>query len=266
MNILLTNDDGIYADGLWALYNRLCRLHQVCVVAPDRERSAVGHAITLNQPLRAVHMNINGHMGYAVNGTPADCVKIGILEILPSKPDIVISGINAGANVGIHINYSGTVAAAKEAALYGIKAIAVSVQGRSGLHYTDAAEFAAYLSGHILEKGLPDGTFLNVNIPDTALEHIQGIQISRQCVSMSRECFEKRTDPNNRLSFWPRCELPAAAGNPDSDLEALSRNKISITPIKCDMTDYHLMEDLKKWEFHKGLCPADDTGDPENQT
>ena len=129
MNILLTNDDGIYAKGLWALYAKFARRHCVTVVAPDRERSAVGHGITLYQPLRTNRVNINnGFTGYAVNGTPADCVKMGLMEILDSKPDMVISGINPGANVGVNINYSGTVAAAKEAALYNVPAIAVSIQ------------------------------------------------------------------------------------------------------------------------------------------
>ena len=124
MNILLTNDDGIYAPGLGALFKRLIERHSVSVIAPDREQSAVGHGITLNQPLRVNPISINNaFQGYAVSGTPADCIKMGVLEILDSKPDMVISGINPGANVGININYSGTVAAAKEATLYGILAI-----------------------------------------------------------------------------------------------------------------------------------------------
>ncbi|MDD2388205.1 MAG: 5'/3'-nucleotidase SurE [Desulfobacterales bacterium] len=253
MNILLTNDDGIYADGLWALYDHLCKRHHVSVIAPDRERSAVGHGITLHQPLRAVISNINGCTGYAVNGTPADCIKIGILEILAEKPDLVVSGINPGANVGIHINYSGTVAAAKEATLCGIKAIAVSLQGRAALHYDAAAEFATYLSGQVLEKGLPEGTFLNVNIPDMPLDLIDGIRISRQCSSMSREHFEKRLDPDNRSYFWPRCEPPDPGNSEDVDQAALNANHISITPIKCDTTDYGVMEELRKWDMHKGL-------------
>ena len=127
MHILLTNDDGIQAPGLWALYNRFVKNHSISVIAPDREQSAVGHAITLNRPLRVSRVSMNGNCsGYAVSGTPADCVKLGVLELLDTKPDMLISGINPGANVGVNVNYSGTVAAAKEAALYGITAMAVS--------------------------------------------------------------------------------------------------------------------------------------------
>ena len=130
MDVLLTNDDGIYAQGLWALYNRFAEKHKVAVVAPDRERSAIGHAITLHQPLRATRISLNGDTGgYAVNGTPADCIKLGILEILAIRPDVVVAGINPGANVGANLNYSGTVAAAKEAALCGTIGIAVSIAG-----------------------------------------------------------------------------------------------------------------------------------------
>ena len=131
MNILLTNDDGIYFDGLWALYRRLQEHHAVTVIAPDRERSAIGHAITLNEPLRATMVTVNGgHEGYAVSGTPADCVKLGLFELLGTRPDMVVAGINPGANVGANLNYSGTVAAAKEAALSGVVGIAVSIEGQ----------------------------------------------------------------------------------------------------------------------------------------
>ena len=129
MKVLLTNDDGIYAGGLQALYQRFSRRHEVTVIAPDRDCSAVSHGITLHEPLRASTVSVNGLTGYAVSGTPADCIKLGIVELLDARPDIVISGINPGANVGVNINYSGTVSAAREAALYGVPAIAVSVQG-----------------------------------------------------------------------------------------------------------------------------------------
>ena len=138
MNVLLTNDDGIYAQGLWALYNSFAENHHTVVVAPDRERSAIGHAITLSQPLRAKKISLNGqYSGYAVNGTPADCVKLAISEILSKRPDIVVSGINPGANVGVNLNYSGTVAAAKEAALCGSIGIEVSIESRQ----TQASEY-----------------------------------------------------------------------------------------------------------------------------
>jgi 5'-nucleotidase len=167
MDILLTNDDGIHCEGLWALNAVLQRGHAVTVVAPDRERTAVSHGITLHQPLRADRISLNGcGSGYAVTGTPADCVKLGILEILGRRPDLVVSGLNPGANVGVNINYSGTVAAAKEAALGGVPAIAASIAGGAPYHYPTAAEFIGRLSELVGRRGLAPGTFLNVNVPN----------------------------------------------------------------------------------------------------
>ena len=146
MNVLLTNDDGIHAQGLRALYNRFVDTHDVSVVAPDRERSAIGHAISLNQPLRAIRVSPNGeYKGYEVNGTPADCIKLAIAEILSERPNVVIAGINPGANTGANLNYSGTVAAAKEAALSGIIGIAVSIEGQVADNYDEAARFVLQL-------------------------------------------------------------------------------------------------------------------------
>lgn len=252
MNILLTNDDGIYADGLWALYERFANKHFVTVIAPDRERSAVGHGITLHYPLRATMVAVNGgYMGYAVNGTPADCVKLGLLEILDSKPDIVISGINPGANVGVNINYSGTVAAAKEAALYGVRAISVSMHGDEIENYHDATGFIQMLAENVCSNKLPFGTFLNVNIPDMPWEDIEGIRISRQGIEFFTQYIEKRTDPRNQTYYWQGSDPQTSYKNPDLDGAAINRNFISITPIKCDMTDYNAIEDLKTWDISK---------------
>ena len=248
MKILLTNDDGIHAEGLRALYQRLKPKHALTVVAPDRERSAVGHGITLDRPIRAEKIQVNGGWeGFAVTGTPADCIKFAIFEILQTKPDLVISGINPGANVGVNINYSGTVAAAREAALYGIPAIAVSVQARAPKAYQDIAGFIHRLAEDIIKMGLPVGTFLNVNFPDTPIREIAGIRISRQGITMFSEYFEKRTDPRNRIYYWQGSDVQPITDNPDFDGAALKNNYISITPIKCDMTDYDLLDDLKSW-------------------
>ncbi len=250
MKILLTNDDGIHAQGLWALYKRFAGDHQVTVIAPDRERSAVGHGITLNEPLRATRVEVNGgYNGYAVTGTPADCIKLGVLEILDSKPDMVISGINLGANVGVNINYSGTVAAAKEAALYGMTAIAVSIHGPEANHYDDTALFIKGLSKKVFEKGLPFGTFLNVNIPNMPVKETEGLRFSRQGVELFSEYFEKRFDPRNRIYYWQGCDSQFFGNSPDIDGTAICENFISITPIKCDMTDYNTLEDLKNWNI-----------------
>jgi 5'-nucleotidase len=250
MNILLTNDDGIYSDGLWALHHRLSGSHRVFVIAPDRERTAVGHGITLHTPLRATRISrTEREEGIAVNGTPADCVKLGVLELLELRPDLVISGINPGANVGININYSGTVSAAREAALFGLPAIAVSMAGNNPKHLSGIARFIEQLAEHVINRGLPFGTFLNVNIPETLMEDVAGVRVSRQSVSLLAEYFEKRNDPRNRTYYWQGCDTGHVFENPDTDGAALGNKYISITPIKCDMTDYGAMEDLKTWEI-----------------
>ncbi len=250
MNILLTNDDGVNAEGIWALYRSFSSKHSVTVVAPDRERSAVGHAITLDEPLRTAQVEVNGgYLAYAVSGTPVDCIKLAVLEILGTKPDLVVSGINPGANVGVNLNYSGTVAAAKEAALYGIPAIAVSVAGPVVNHYEPAARFIKSLAEKVMEKGLPFGTFLNVNIPNEFIRDFAGVRFSRQGLELYPEYIEKRTDPRNRTYYWQGCDKPFGGDNPDVDGTALYQNYISITPIKCDMTDYEVLKDLRDWQF-----------------
>ena len=250
MKILLTNDDGIHAKGLWALYKRFSGNHEVTVIAPDRERSGVGHGITLNEPLRSTYLEVNGgYKGYAVTGTPADCIKLGILEILDERPDLVISGINLGMNVGVNINYSGTVAAAKEASLYGIAAIAISMQGVEENNYDDIALFIEVLSKKVFEKGLPFGTFLNVNIPDKPVKETSGLRFSRQGIKLFSEYFEKRVDPRNRMYYWQGCDSKVIDRSPDVDSDDIYNNFISITPIKCDMTDYKTLEDLQNWNI-----------------
>lgn len=249
MNILLTNDDGIHAGGLWALFGRLRERHTVTVIAPDRERSAIGHAITLNEPLRASLVTVNGYSGYAVSGTPADCVKLGLFELLGTRPDMVVSGINPGANVGININYSGTVAAAKEAAVYGVSAIAVSMDGVTANHYDDAALFVSRLTEKVFTGNLPAGTFLNVNIPDAALKAMAGVRPSRQGLPESTDFFDKRIDPRNRAYYWQGCETQRFEDSPDVDGTALAEKYISITPIKCDMTDYRVLGQMRDWKI-----------------
>jgi 5'-nucleotidase len=250
MNILLTNDDGIYAEGLWALHQRLSQSHRVFVIAPDRERTAVGHGITLHTPLRTNRIRRDtNEEGIAVNGTPADCIKLGVIELLEQRPDLVISGINPGANVGININYSGTVSAAREAALFGLPAIAVSMEGNNRDHLSGIARFIGQLSEDVFKKGLPFGTFLNVNIPGILMKDVAGVRVSRQSVSLLSEYFEKRNDPRNRTYYWQGCDTQRVFENPDTDGAVLGNKYISITPIKCDMTDYSVIEDLKNWEM-----------------
>ncbi len=248
MNILLTNDDGIYADGLRALYESFAPEHSVTVVAPDRERSAVGHGITLLNPLRARPVgNYGGNSEYAVNGTPADCVKLGLQKMVRDRPDMVISGINAGSNVGNSVNYSGTVAAAREAALCGVAAIAVSVNGFESAHYDSAAAFTEKLAQMVFRKGLPFGTLLNVNIPDIPPEDILGVRITGHEVSHLTEVFEERTDPRNLTYYWLGADTRTFGRSADTDGAALFQDYISISPLKCDMTDYSLLEEMDDW-------------------
>jgi 5'-nucleotidase len=251
MKVLLTNDDGIFAEGLWSLYRALRDDHEVAVVAPDRERSAVGHGITLNEPLRAEEVTVNGGWrGFAVTGKPADCVKLGLLELLPYRPDVVISGINPGANVGVNLNYSGTVAAAREAALYGIPALAVSILGRKVTDYADAAGFAARLAEEVVSRGLPFGTLLNVNLPNRPLAETGGIRFSRQGIRrLSQEYYERRTDPRDRPYHWLGLDSGDFGEDIDLDRDAVFQNYISITPIRCDATDYGLLESMREWEI-----------------
>lgn len=249
MHILLTNDDGIHADGLWAMEKALSREHRTTVVAPDTERSAVGHSITLAHPLRVNRVRTNGGWGHAVSGTPADCVKLAILEILDSPPDLVVSGINPGPNVGVNLNYSGTVSAAKEATLIGIPAIAVSQIPDTDQGYDAATRFVALLITEIVEKGLPEGTFLNVNLPACPQDEIEGVRITKQGISRLKEVFFKRTDPRMQTYFWQGTETQVFDQETDTDGAVLSKNYISITPIRCDMTDYQALEHLKTWNI-----------------
>ena len=252
MNILLTNDDGIYAPGLAALYAHLAPDHSVAVIAPEQEQSAVGHGITLNQPLRAQKVSIpNAFEGYAVSGTPADCIKFGVLKILKTKPDLVISGINPGANVGVNINYSGTVAAAKDATMYGILAIAVSIHSRQVESYDTAAEFVSQLAKDVYAHGLPAGTFLNVNIPNRPMAEIAGVQFSRLDMDFFPEYIEKRIDPRDRAYYWQGCDSLPQGKSSEIDGSALCKDFISITPIKCDQTDYDVLASMKKGKILK---------------
>ena len=251
MKILLSNDDGIHAEGLRALHRRFSDSCSTMVVAPDRERSAISHAITLHVPIRSRNISLNnGDRAYAVSGTPADCIKLAMTELLEERPDLMISGINPGANTGIHINYSGTFAAAREATLYGIPALAVSVMGNAPAYYDQAAEFTENLAKSVLENGLPGGTLLNVNIPDLPMERIRGVRISHQNLEMFREGMEKRMDPWSRPYYWHGIAARGSSGDSGSDVAALAKDYISITPIACDMTDYRFIQTLEAWDIH----------------
>jgi 5'-nucleotidase len=250
MRILLTNDDGVHAEGLWAIYRKFSEKHSVTVVAPDRERSAISHSISLNEVLRIRQIKVHGgYPAYSVNGTPADCVNLGIMVVLGGNPDLVISGINPGLNMGNSVNYSGTIAGAREAALHGIPSMAVSIAGYHPKYYDEAASFTERLADHVLKNSLPLKTFLNVNIPDMPLEKIEGIQICRQDVTTVSEYFEKRVDPRNQEYYWLGADFREFEKDSDSDSSAVFRKYIAITPLKCDMTDYNMIEKMGAWDI-----------------
>ncbi len=250
MTILLTNDDGINAPGLHALYKEMKKYGKVYVVAPDSEQSAVGHAITLSDPLRVQNFYRNDDFfGYAVNGTPADCVKVAYwaLEI---KPDILISGINLGSNTGVNILYSGTVSAATEGMFLNIPSFAISLTTFTNPNFDIAAKFAGKLSKIILANGLPQGTLLNVNVPAVNSEdEIKGVMITRQGNAMYHEEFDKRTDPHSRVYYWLTGQKVKLETEPDVDDRAILNHQISITPVHFDLTDYEFLEELREWRI-----------------
>jgi len=251
MNILLTNDDGIFSEGIRALYESLSQIGKVTIVAPDTERSAVGHAITLSDPLRVKKVNRSGKFfGYATTGTPADCVKLAIRAILKKRPDIVVSGINLGPNVGYSVLYSGTVSGATEGAILGIPSFAISLATFTNPNYGFAAEFARKLAKQILKhKNLPKGTLLNVNIPAVEKKRIKGVRIVKQSGRAIVERFDKREDPRKRIYYWLTGEIIKSDAKEDADIETIRKNYISITPIHCDMTNFDFMDKLKYWKF-----------------
>ena len=244
MKILLTNDDGYSAPGIQILYETLRSYHEIILAAPDREKSAVGHGITLNEPIRIDKINLNGGgEGYAVTGTPADCVKLGLFKLCTTPPDLVISGINPGSNTGVNINYSGTVGAAREAALNGLSSMAVSVKRGKTVDFQGMSRFIGDLVDKVCDYGLPAGTFLNINAPDISLDDVRGVKITRQASNNLSKQFEKRIDPKDRSYYWYD-SISQVDSEPDTDVNALSQNYISITPIQCDITDYKAMREL----------------------
>ncbi len=251
MRVLVTNDDGIYAKGIEKLAKSLGRVADVTVVAPEVERSAVGHAITLNDPLRVDEVYKDGKLfGYAVNGTPADCVKIGIGAIMDDKPDAVFSGINPGTNIGTNAIYSGTVSAAIEGSIMGCCSAALSVVCKKEPNYDYAEEFTLKLFKMLAEKGFPK-VLLNVNIPSMPAEGIKGVRLTRQGKMQFREYFDRRQDPSGRTYYWLTGELINTEEGVDVDSTALVEGCVSITPIHYDLTDEKVLEQIKDWRFEK---------------
>jgi 5'-nucleotidase len=252
MRILLTNDDGIYAKGIEVLHTHLRKDSEVVVVAPETEQSAVGHAITLTDPLRVKSVDRNGaFFGYAVKGTPADCVKLAINELMELAPDLVVSGINLGANVGINVIYSGTVSAATEGTILGVPAIAFSINSFRDPDFEPAARFARLLVRQVGEHGLPPHTSLNVNVPAIPESKIKGVRVTRQGITRFVEKFDRRVDPRENVYYWQCGSTPPLDEDGNTDASALANDCISITPIQHDLTNYDFLESLRSWSFPK---------------
>lgn len=243
--ILVTNDDGIHSAGLTALADALARLGEVWVVAPDRERTAVAHAVTLHKPLRVHEV---GKRIYAINGTPVDCVNLALLSIMPKRPHLLVSGINKGVNLGDDVLYSGTVSAAVEGTILGVPSMAVSQEGRDRFHFTTGAQYAVRVARLILRHGLPDETLVNLNIPNRPLRSIAGVRVT----CLSRRRFDnpiiEKVDPHGRTYYWIAGTRVSWSRSKDADHEAIEQGVVSLTPIHLDSTHYGVLDQLRVWE------------------
>lgn len=248
--ILVTNDDGIYASGIMALWEAMSAIGDVTVVAPNREQSAVGHAITVSDPLRVEEVNrSNGFHGYAVNGTPADCVKIAIQALLEDKPDVVVSGINHGSNTGNNIIYSGTVSAATEGTMLDIPSIAVSLNSFEDSDFSGAQSAAKAVVSNVFENGLSKKTLLNVNVPAIPENEIKGFKITQQGNAAFKDSFAKREDPRGNTYYWMTGKMIDPDLEIDNDQKAVSEGFISITPIHYRLTNHDFLDELNGWDF-----------------
>ncbi|MDI6871637.1 MAG: 5'/3'-nucleotidase SurE [Bacillota bacterium] len=249
MQILVTNDDGIWAPGIAALAEALRPLGEVVVFAPDRERSAIGHAITMHNPLRVeeIPFPVEGIQAYVVNGTPSDCVKLGAEAILPRPPDLVVSGINLGPNLGTDVIYSGTVSGALEGVILGIPAVAVSLATYAEADFEVAGRFAAHLVRLVQKYGLPPDTLLNVNVPGLPLADLAGVKVTRLGTRRYRNVFDRRTDPRGKVYYWMAGEVLDLDDDPEADTVAISNNLISVTPLRYDLTHTGFLPELTRW-------------------
>ncbi len=250
MKILISNDDGIDSPGIAALAKEMKKIGDVTVIAPRTEQSAVGHAITMKIPLRITEYYKNGDFfGYAIDGTPADCLKIGIRNILKTRPDIVLSGINNGSNTAINIIYSGTVSAAREAAIMDLPAIAISQTSHDAKDFSYSARIASELTKQVLKRGLPNGTLLNVNVPNLPAEEIAGILVTKQGKSKWDDVYEERVDPYGKKYYWLTGSLMETDDKLETDQFAIKNNFVSITPVHFDLTDYATYNSINNWQL-----------------
>lgn len=245
--ILVTNDDGIHSEGIIILAKALKEIGEVYIVAPDREKSAIAHSLTLHRPLRVERIRKNV---YSVDGTPADCVHLGVNAIIPGKPHLVVSGINKGGNLGDDITYSGTVSAAFEGTLLGIPSFAISIVSRSNFKFSTAARFAVRVAKFILKNGLPKDTLLNINVPNLNEEDIKSYKITKQGRWIHNgSAIVEKVDPRGKKYYWIGSGELVFNKEKDTDFEAVSNSYISITPLHLDLTNYSLLNELKRWRI-----------------
>jgi 5'-nucleotidase len=253
MRILLTNDDGVHAPGVRALRKELQKIGEVTVVTPVGEQSAVGHSVTLLTPLiiQEVYDDDKQFVGWAVEGRPADCVKLALLELLPEPPDLIVSGMNAGSNAGINVLYSGTVAAAIEGAFFRHTSIAVSLEYTKPkpLDFARAAGYARLVIEQILARKPATGTLFNINIPSLEKGPVKGVRVVPQNVSPYIEKFDRRTDPRGRTYFWTSSVLNCPEPHPDSDVTAMDESYITVTPLQFDLTNAAMLQQMRDWSW-----------------
>ena len=242
--ILVSNDDGIHSEGIKALARALKRVGEVVVVAPDRERSAASHSLTLHRPLRVEQHGANS---YAVDGTPTDCINIAVNGILKKRPDLVVSGINKGGNLGDDVTYSGTVSVAMEWTLLGIPSIAISLVSRDNFDFKIAARFGARLARFILKNGLPKDTLLNVNVPEGP--DVKGYRVTKQGKRFYGDAVVEKVDPRGKKYYWIGGDVLKWEGGKDTDFNATANKFISITPVHLDLTNYAAFKELHKWKI-----------------
>ena len=251
MRILLTNDDGVFAPGLRALRKELLKLGEVTVVAPALEQSGVGHSITLLEPLvvKAVDDEEGQSLGYMVEGSPADSVKLAICELMERPPDLIVSGINAGSNAGINVLYSGTVAAAIEGAFFKITSIAVSLELAEHYDYPYAAKHARKVIERILANKPTPGSLFNVNLPAHSRGEPKGVRVVPMGVGRHGEGFERRTDPRGRTYYWMTYNPPYHLDGPETDVTSLCEGYITVTPLHFDLTRHDEIAKISAWDW-----------------
>ncbi len=249
MRVLITNDDGIHASGIQTLAKHFASFATVTVVAPDRQQSATSHSITLHKPLHVDEVHLGSSIrAYQVNGTPADCVKLALGALCEDAPDLVLSGVNSGANLGLDIVYSGTASAAAEAVLQGFKAIALSVT-KPPFDFTASVRIAENLAHQVIQHGLTADTYLNVNIPPLPYDELKGIVVTRIGVRKYKNAYERRTDPLGRNYYWQAGKIVKVHNEQDTDVHAIEAGKVSVTPVHFDFTNGQSLVTLNSWQL-----------------